>query len=182
MKKIIIICIIALLLVSSLGCDKALTADEEYEDGTANIIQSLQRALATEAAAEAEGKSFDLLQRYYVELNKIVEDSLRNASTMAVPNKYTEAHLYLINGITIMLDYYPAKIAHAEMIKVAADEETAMRTKLQRGAISQEDFDAYIEEVLEKQNTRREVLTNIRSAADDQLNLFTISLEKAKNS
>jgi hypothetical protein len=182
MKKKIIICFIILLLIGSFGCKKALTPEEKYKQETSEIILALQRAVATEAAAEEEGKDFELLKRYYVELNKIVEDTLKNASIIAVPDKYAEAHLHLINGVTIMLDYYPAKIAHAEMIKVAIDEETAMKKKLDRGVIFQEDYDAYIDEVLEKQKARVEILKNIRSSADSELVLFEDMLNTGNNS
>ncbi|MCK4670529.1 MAG: hypothetical protein KAT43_04965 [Nanoarchaeota archaeon] len=179
MKRILIFALIVFLLVSATACKKELTAEEKYEKESAQIITGIQKAFDTELTIEAEGKDYKILKKYYIELHKIIESFLEDVTTMEVPAELQGTHAYLREGVKILMDYYPAKLAHTEMLIVAEQNQKGAEKAFERGQITSDEYDEFIQNMIDKQNERLAVMKDIQDKAIARFDMF---LQRFKNS
>lgn len=181
-RRFLVFGILVLLVLGSTACKKELTPGERYEREAAEIVVNVQKVFATEQAVESQVSDREERKEHYVRLHRIVEELLENASSMKVPPRFEAVHADLVEGLTILYDYYPARIADAEMTKVAAESEKEKRVLLSRGMITQEQLDQHIGELLAKKEERITIMQEIRDSAADKFDAFVKEFHRIKDS
>ncbi|MBD3259133.1 hypothetical protein GF371_00720 [Candidatus Woesearchaeota archaeon] len=176
MKRIVVICLFVILLISVTACQK--TPEEKYREFSEEIVNEFGKELATEQAYIGQSIDREKKVMVYENLFELNNASLEKAGQIEVPERYAEAHEHLLSALRKMADYYAgAAFFQNQWIQIEADLEN-LNNQLESGWVDQSRVDYYNEQKVVPQEERADVLLQLKTDAQADMNKYLEFLEK----